>query len=266
MGGVAASAKQATRARAKVVTLPARRPLAARFVPSARSLLVGFALLAGSLGSYFVAHETPLFAVREIAVTGVQPRAAARIQTALGSFEGTSLVALDGAELAARAGAIPEVHSVNYDRAFPHTLRVVVRPERPLLVLRRGSEAWLVSARARVIGGIARRTRLGLPRFWVPKTVELEAGAFVTDARTLLALAPLRVLEDLDVRLSPRGVKIDEAGQAALRLRSGVEVRLGRPVDLGLKLTVAERVLPELRPRRGYIDVSVPDRPVAGVS
>jgi Cell division protein FtsQ len=53
-------------------------------------------------------------------------------------------------------------------------------------------------------------------------------------------------------------------GDAALILRSGVEVRLGRQHDLRLKLAVAARVLPRLGSDTAYVDVAVPDRPVAG--
>ena len=39
----------------------------------------------------------------------------------------------------------------SFDRDFPHTLKVRVRLERPVAVLRRGADAWLVSASARVL-------------------------------------------------------------------------------------------------------------------
>ena len=44
-----------------------------------------------------------------------------------------------------------------FDRDFPHTLRVRVRLERPVAVLRRGPDAWLVS----VLGARARAPRSG---------------------------------------------------------------------------------------------------------
>ena len=42
------------------------------------------------------------------------------------------------------------------------------------------------------------------------------------------------------------------------------EVRLGDASDLALKLAVARRILPALAGVGGYLDVSVPERPVAG--
>jgi hypothetical protein len=49
-------------------------------------------------------------------------------------------------------------------------------------------------------------------------------------------------------------------------LRSGLQLRLGDARDLGLKLAVARRIfaLPGLTVD-GYVDVSVPERPVAGM-
>jgi hypothetical protein len=48
-----------------------------------------------------------------------------------------------------------------------------------------------------------------------------------------------------------------------LRLRSGLELLLGTPVDADLKLAIAARVMPKLTPGSVYLDVSVPERPVA---
>jgi hypothetical protein len=48
-----------------------------------------------------------------------------------------------------------------------------------------------------------------------------------------------------------------------LVLRSGTEVRLGDGFERLLKLTIAREILPSLAGSAGYVDVSVPARPVA---
>jgi len=53
-------------------------------------------------------------------------------------------------------------------------------------------------------------------------------------------------------------------GELTLRLRSGLELRLGAPTDVRLKLAIARRALRVLPPGSAYVDVSVPGRPVAG--
>jgi hypothetical protein len=51
-------------------------------------------------------------------------------------------------------------------------------------------------------------------------------------------------------------------------LASGLELRLGDLQAVRLKLAVASRILPGLLARGGYayLDVSVPERPVAGLN
>ena len=54
-------------------------------------------------------------------------------------------------------------------------------------------------------------------------------------------------------------------GELVFRLRSGLELRLGDPTDVRLKLAIARRALAALPTGATYVDVSVPERPVAGV-
>ena len=150
---------------------------------------------------------------------------------------------------------------MTHDRAFPHTLRVYVRAERPLLVLRRGSESWLVSARARVVRTIPKGARPGLPRIWVRRDVEVGAGQTLGDTAAARAVRVLAHAADL-LPTSVRVVKLN-GGETTLLLRSGTEVRLGREHDLRLKLSVAAEILPQLTAASTYLDVAVPDRPVA---
>ena len=53
-------------------------------------------------------------------------------------------------------------------------------------------------------------------------------------------------------------------GELTLLLRNRVELRLGDATDLTVQLAVARVVLPRLAPEETYLDVSVPERPVAG--
>jgi hypothetical protein len=46
-------------------------------------------------------------------------------------------------------------------------------------------------------------------------------------------------------------------------LRSGLEIMLGSPTNILVKLAIAARVVPLLDDRMLYLDVSVPERPVA---
>lgn len=249
------------RVRAAVSELPRPRVELRRIVPSGPSLLAGFALLAAAVAAYGVARETSLFAIRTIVVSGAPADVRARVHEALAELEGRSLVGLGAADLDRRIARLPDVVGVSHDRAFPHTLRVFVRPERPLLVLRRGGESWLVSARARVVRPLERGTRPSLPRVWVPRTVEVAVGDTLGDPAAQRAVRVL-ALAGTELPARVRTVELERA-ETTLILRTGVEVRLGREHDLRLKLAVAAQVLPKLGRESTYLDVAVPDRPVA---
>ena len=260
--------RSTSRARAPSVVVPFPRTTSAesvvlgRIVPSARSLLLWFGVLGGVLLALVVARETPLFGVRAIEVTGAPPGVQRQVERALQDRRGESLVGLDLDAAQTDITALSTVAAVSFDRAYPHTLRVTVVPERPVAVVRQGAAAFVVSDRGRVIASVPRTKRPELARIWVARDVPLEPGAIVDgDLRIAVgAVAPLA-----GVRFPGRVVSVaTEEEQLTLRLGSGLELRLGEPTHVDLKLAVAGRVLPLLPAGSGYLDLSVPDRPVAG--
>ena len=116
---------------------------------------VALVLVGSGIGAYFGARETGIFALDRIQITGAPPPTAARIKAVLRSYVGESLVRFDRTDAARRLAAVSEVADARFDRDFPHTLRVRVRLERPVAVLRRGPDAWLVSSSARGHGSFA---------------------------------------------------------------------------------------------------------------
>jgi len=243
------------------VAAASRPRLSYRFAPTRRSLAVGLALAALAALAYVLARETSAFAIRRIEVRGATPAVAAQVRRALAPFVGRSLVGLDGAALERRVEALPSVVSVDYDRAFPHTLRLDVVPERPVAVLRRGREAWLLSARARLIARLPRGAEPSLPRIWSGGPERLEAGGFLARGPDAVAARALAFAARFPARIAAAAFA---DGSLVFRLRSGVELRLGDPGDIRLKLAVARRALPDLPRGSTYLDVSLPSRPVAG--
>lgn len=267
-GGSKPRARSRPRARAAsaVVSFPrgaaGGRLELSRLAPSGRSLLTALLLLLAALGLYAGARTTSVFAIERIAVTGAPPAVAAQVREALAPALGEPLVGLDAGELVQRARRVPMVAHASVDRGFPHTLNVAVVPEVPVAVLRRGAESWLVAAGGRVVGEVPRGANGALPRIWLTRDVEVRVGERVGGAvlAAVAAAAPV-VREPLPARVaSVRAAK----GELTLVLRSGVELRLGDGHDLPLKLEVARRVLPQLEDLDLYLDVSVPERPVAG--
>lgn len=256
-------------ARVEVRALPSRlslpqvqpREWLVRFAPTRRSLAVGFGLLAVALGGYLVARETALFAIDRIEVHGGSPQVARKVRSALASLVGRPLVGLDGSAVLAKVDALPTVVSASYDRAFPHTLRITLVPERPAAVLRRGPDSWLVSMRGRVMERLPATADTRLPRIWISTRTPVRKGAELTAAGAAAAHA-----------VGAAGAfasRVDSAavtnGTLVFHLRSGVALLLGDGGDIKLKAAVAARVLAILPAGSTFLDVSSPGRPISGI-
>jgi cell division septal protein FtsQ len=234
----------------------------ARLAPSGRSVLIGLALFALAVGGYLAARETSIFAVRTIDIRGGDPALRSQVKAALADEVGQSLMKIDGAGLDRRIAPLPGVRSFHYDRAFPNTLRVLLRPEQPVLVLRTGADAYLVAATGRVIRKLAHPHLSHLPRLWVAHDVQVRVGDPLPPAigAAATALAPLQGAP------LPGGVRVVRGGkELTLVLGGGLEVRLGDHGDLQLKLAIARRILRSTTAPAtagDYLDVSVPERPV----
>ncbi len=237
------------------------RPDLARLVPSGRSLLVGFAIVVVVLSAYWGARASSVFAVDALEVEGAPPPVAREVEAAARDIIGTSLLDVDARAIENSVRALPSIAGVSVDRAFPDTLVIKVAAERPVAVVRRGHSAWLVTGAGRVIREIEIGTERGFPRLWVTRDVGVRIGGSLpsglTDATRALAAAR-------KVRL-PGRVKAVRSGEGQLTLiiRRGPEIRLGVPSELLLKLTVAARVISLVDEGTLYVDVSVPERPVA---
>jgi len=250
-----------------VIPLPgaSQRAPVLNVLPSGRSILIGFAIVIAAVGLYLVARVTPMFALNTIAVEGAPPGVAAHVRSALNPLQGESLISLDSAQVERRLNALPEISAFSYDRDFPHMLRVSVRAEHPVAVARRGAKAWLVAASARVIAEIPLHARPGLPRIWLAHSSDDPAvGDSIADRFGLRAVRTLASARLAHFSGQVRMVRAREH-ELTFMLGSGLELRLGELRAIRLKLAVAQRILPGLRGGGNtYLDVSVPERPVAG--
>jgi cell division septal protein FtsQ len=242
-------------------------PELGRLAPSGRSILLGLVLLLGAVGGFAAARETSLFAVQAVDVRGGTPAIRTQVRAAVADEVGQSLLRVDADALERRLGPIPTVQGFRFDRAFPHTLRIVIRPEVPLLVLRQADKAFLVAASGRVVRPLAHPRLSGLPRLWVAKDVHVVVGQVLPApaAAAPAALAPLRGAA------LPSGVRSVRVGVRTLTLElgSGLELRLGDTGDLRLKLAISRRILRAAvasTGAAGYLDVSLPERPVLALN
>jgi hypothetical protein len=255
------------RTTARTAALPARRGglELGRVAPSGRSLAIGLALGVLAVLAYVGARESSVFAVRTIDVRGGTPVLRAQVRAVLAGEAGQSLLRVDADSVDHALASVSGVRSFSFDRAFPHTLRVVVQPEHPVLVLRivPGTGAYLVSASGRVIRPLAHAHRSSLPRLWMKKGVHVSVG----ERLGTVPLAAATALAALQGSSWPGGVRLvrSAADELTLVLGSGFELRLGDTGDLRLKLAIARRILGATGAATvpdGYVDVSVPERPV----
>ena len=232
-----------------------------RFVPSGRSLGVSLAVLVVAGVAYWVAYSTSVFAVERVEVRGAPPQLAREVQAATRDLVGSSLVAVDAEAVEGTLRALPTIAGVSVDRAFPHTLVVKVAPERPVAVVRRGRSSWLVTGAGKVIRPIETGTERSFPRLWLAKGTGIRLGGSVP-AGWLPATRALAEAHSVGLGSRVKGIR-PQGDELTLVLRRGTEIRLGRPTEVGLKLTVAAKVLALVDSGTSYVDVSVPQRPVA---
>ncbi|HEV2590359.1 MAG TPA: cell division protein FtsQ/DivIB [Gaiellaceae bacterium] len=232
-------------------------------VPTGRSLLVALAILLAAGGAYAVARETSIFAVRILDVRGGTPAIRAQARAAIGGDVGKSLLRVGGADLADRLSTVTGVRSFRFDRRFPNTLEVVITAERPVLIIRQGKTAFLVSSTGRVLRSLGNPRLSSLPRLWLPTKADAPLVGKplpAAEAAAAIAVGPLRSAT------LPGHVEAvtSNATQLTLTLASGFQVRLGDVGDLHLKLSIARRILrmTGVTAGAGYVDVSVPERPV----
>jgi len=241
------------------------RPSLLRRLPRGKTLLVaaGFAALAGS--AYAAALETSIFAIRTLEIRGGSPAVQDELRAALAPELGRSLLRIGSAEIDRRVASLADVVGVTFDRRFPHTLRVRVIPERPVLLLRSGKNGtWLVSARGRVMRRLRTPKLSSLPRVWIPKATDVSVGETLAAKDGGLAAAAVAPLSRGTFPAPVRFVR-ESGSELTLVLHSGLEVRLGSVGDLRLKLAIARRILQAVKAdatSTGYVDVSVPERPV----
>jgi cell division protein FtsQ len=233
-----------------------------RFVPSGRSLLVTFLAVVAIGIAYWIAYATAVFAVERVVVRGAPPELSREIKRATRDVVGRSLVAVDAEQVEGRLRTLPAVAGVTVDRAFPDTLLVKVAPERPVAVVKRGDAAWLATGAGKVIREIETGTQRHLPRLWLARGATIRVGGQIP-AGLVSATRALAAAHAVGLGGRVKGVRLT-GGELTLALRRGLELRLGRTADVGMKLAIAREVLGLVDGATTYVDVSVPQRPVSG--
>lgn len=235
------------------------------------SVLAAVVLAAGAVGLTY----TPLFAVDEVRVTGVQGQRALAVEQAAGIVVGERLLGVDLARVDADVTGLPWVRSVLVRRVPPSTVELAVEPRRPVAVVAGEGGRWLVDGDGVIV---APASADDLVPIEAPNSVLPGVGVEVRDAAVRNALA-VHVGLPAPLRASVR--RYDAASGNGLRLllaapglsEEGVWVRFGLAERVPAKARVVDLLLAQAREharRAGddgvagavEIDVRAPDNPV----
>jgi cell division protein FtsQ len=221
------------------------------------AVVVVVALAAGYL---FWLRDSSLVEVNDVEVTGVTANAE-QVRSALtAEAETMTTLNVDRDALLGAVERFPTVRGMETDTAFPHGLKIEVSERLPVAVVSSSDEEVPVSSDGYLLEGVE-FDAAGLPLLELAE--EPEGGRLSGEDAALAAIAG-----GVHDRLRPQVETIvldEEAGGVVAVLEGGMDLRFGDSDRAAAKWAAAATVLsdPELG-ATGYVDVSVPERPVAG--
>jgi len=206
-------------------------------------------------------RDSPLVAVDDVTVTGVEGRDADRIRTALiSTAETMTTLNVDRARLADAAAAFPSVARVEATADFPHALHIHVVEHRPVAIAQAGGRSQPLAADGSVLAGVEASDDLPTIDLAVAMPARRLGPGAARDAAAVAGAAPAPFVGRIE-SLAREG---DARGVVAT-LDDGTEVVFGEPARLAAKWAAAVRVLADDEADGAtYVDVRIPERPVAG--
>lgn len=216
---------------------------------------------------------TPLFAIAEVQVTGLDQAREEEVREAAAITPGENLLFADlgGAQEAVRA--LPYVADVDVRRAPPSTVEVAVDVREPVAVLRLEAESWLVDAEGTLVGGgtLPELVPIDAPGTPLPPVGEQIAPSGVRAALQIHAGLPLPLRKRVErydapseqgVRLLLRAERPAEDGAAPISVLVGdadlVDAK-GQAIELLLDRVAGEEAVDLTRYE---LDVRAPENPV----
>lgn len=203
-------------------------------------------------------RNSDLFRVERVQVSGIGGPQTIAIRAAL------TEAALDMTVLHVRGDALrtavepyPVVRSLRTETDFPHGLRIIVNAYEPIAALRAGGRLTAVAADGTVLRGAATR---GLP---VVRVRAMPGGGRARDPR---ALGAIELLAAAPAALRARVARIYRGPHGfAAAVQNGPRLYFGGAARFGAKWDAAALVLAQSSSRgASYVDLRVPERPVAG--
>lgn len=211
--------------------------------PWVLALALVLALLGGAA---YVVWKTPMFAVKQVEISGAKGALATTVQKATAGEIGTPLVSVDVDAVTAKIAAVPQVATVKVVKKWPNVLTVTVRARVAVAVTNANGAWWLLDA-----GGVAYESSKTKPA--ALPDIEL-ATPGPNDPATRAALQVIKALPPT-VKLLVANVTATTGYDVTLVLTDGRTVIWGDGSNTAQKATVLPAVL--ARPGRTF-DLSDP--------
>jgi cell division protein FtsQ len=252
------------------VTLLGRLPRAIVLLPRALALgphgrrrLAALLVLAAALGALYMfwLRDSSLVRVEHVTISGVSATpdgARVRKKLATAATHMTTLH-LDPDALRRAVSGEPTVHSLSVQPDFPHGLKISIVENQAVALLVGPGRSVAVAPDGTVLEGPELPS--GLPSVRVaalPAGPRVTAGA-TRDRVAVAGAAPSRLLSRVE------SISTENGRGVVAQLQHGPVVIFGRAVELDLKWAAAAGVLAQHSSAgASYIDVRMPERPVAG--
>jgi cell division protein FtsQ len=224
-----------------------------------RRLLAGAAILLVLYGGYMLwFRDLSLFSINDVTIKGATTNER-EIRSAVAQVAGdmTTLHIKDD-ELRDAVARFPTVASVGASTSFPHGLEVTITERLPVAFIQLSGHQTAVSADGYLLAGTDFDAK-ALPRIeGAAHGVRLDEDAAAQ--ATILGATPAPLRNHITASTWD-----DQRGGVVVDLKNGPEVRFGDGSRAQDKWKAAVAVLSSNeRGSPSYLDVSVPDRPVAG--
>lgn len=223
-------------------------------------------VVVAAAGAFLWLRSSSVFAVKSVTATATERVTRQDIIDATTEAMGVSLLRVSTGAIEEALSTLPYVRSADVYRSFPNTLEVQVVEYEPLARVQASEgSVWLVSEDGRVLERVAPPRGYSLPLVMPATALSLTAGVrvpaeIVGALPVVSALVTGGMAEELpDVKQ----VDVSSAGEVALTLADGSELRLGTPTDLDRKLRAYASIIQDclkVGKQVEYVDVSVPER------
>ena len=233
------------------------------------------ALLLVAALALFALRDSSVFSIDSVEVAPTEHVSEEDIRNLVKVPQGSTLLNVDTASIEAALKKDPWVAAVDFERAFPHTLKISIQEQAidALVVMSSGSIAWylgdagtwiqptsVTSSEDKSINDAALERAIAegcLLITDVPATVSPVAGSVATDA-ALIAVQEFREAFSDDFASQIVSYSAPSEDNVSCTLASGVEVLLGSPTDIATKQSLIEKIVSQYPGSLLFINVRVP--------